>query len=107
VWLDPAHTKFALRTERGTFVTAVNGGGIGGPNNSLSPFHTDARALGVDEVFRVAFEHGGKVTLRTRKGFYVTAVNGGGYGGPNSVPVHTDATSIGPWETFQVVVPPH
>ncbi len=103
VWLDEAHGKFALRTMHGTYVTAVNGGGIGGPNDGRSPFHTDATRLGVDEIFRVEFDGSGKATLRTRKGYYVTAVNGGGYGGPNTVPVHTDATAIGPWETFTVV----
>lgn len=104
IWLDKDHTRFALKTMKGTFLTAVNGGGIGGPNDGRSPFHTDAKALGPDEVFRVHFDAGGKVTLRTRKGFYMSAVNGGGYGGPNTVPLHTDATSIGPWETFQLAV---
>lgn len=103
IWLDQEHGRFALKTLKGTFVTAVNGGGLGGPNDGRSPFHTDARSLGVDEVYRVEIAENGKATLRTRKGYYVTAVNGGGYGGPNTVPIHTDATAIGPWETFRMV----
>jgi hypothetical protein len=39
-------------------------------------------------------------TIRTVNGHYVTAVNGGGVGGPKTVPIHTDATEIGPCETF-------
>lgn len=103
VWLDEKHSKFALRTMAGTFLTAVNGGGIGGPNDGRSPFHTDATQLGVDEVFQVESDGAGKVSLRTRKGFYMTAVNGGGVGGPNTAPMHTDAKSIGPWESFTAI----
>ena len=29
---------------------------------------------------------------------------GGGYGGPNKVPIHTDARAIGPWEKFRAVI---
>jgi hypothetical protein len=29
---------------------------------------------------------------------------GGGFGGPNNVPIHTDATNLGPWETFSLEV---
>lgn len=103
IWLDEKHGKFALRTMAGTFLTAVNGGGIGGPNDGRSPFHTDATHLGADEVFQVESDGAGKISLRTRKGFYMTAVNGGRVGGPNTTPLHTDAKSIGPWETFTAV----
>jgi len=102
IWQDSQHTKFALRTAKGLFVTAVNGGGLGGPNDGRSPFHTDATNAGADEIFVVSFAKDGKVTLRTRKGFYVTAVNGGGSGGPDTSPIHTDATAIGAWETFRL-----
>lgn len=30
VWLNSGHTEFALRTANGNYVTAVNGGGVGG-----------------------------------------------------------------------------
>lgn len=100
IWLNPEHTTFALRTSKGMYITVVNGGGMGGPNDGRSPIHTDATGKGMDEIFLATFEKDGRVTLRTRKGFYITAVNGGGIGGPNTVPVHTDATTVGPWETF-------
>jgi hypothetical protein len=106
IWLDGGHTKFALKTLRGTYVSAVNGGSLGGSNDGSSPFHTDATELAQDEVFMVDFDPSGMVTLRTRKGFYVTAVNGGGHGGPDTAPVHSDAATIGPWETFTVVAVP-
>lgn len=106
VWIDDEHTKFALKTMKGTYVSAVNGGGIGGANDGSTPFHTDADHLDQDEVFMVDFDPSGKVTLRTRKGYYVGAANGGGRGGPNTAPVHADATAIGPWETFTVVSVP-
>ena len=49
-----------------------------------------------------------KVALKTSTGNYVTAVNDGGIGDPSGLPfnstaVHTNATKIGPWETFKIV----
>jgi hypothetical protein len=44
-WLDSAYTKFALQTIRGNYVTAVNGGGVGGANT------TDAVRHGAWETF--------------------------------------------------------
>jgi hypothetical protein len=105
-WLDAARSKFALQTVNGTYVTAVNGGGIGGPNNARSPVHTDATTIGPEEVFTFRFTTANGVTtatIRTPNGDYLTAVNGGGIGGPNNIPIHTDATSIGPWETFMLI----
>jgi hypothetical protein len=106
IWLDDAHTKFALKTMKGTYVSAVKGGGLGGSNDGSTPFHTDATRLDQDEVFMVDFDPDGKVTLRTRKGYYVGAVNGGGRGGPNTAPVHSDATTVGAWEIFTAVSVP-
>jgi hypothetical protein len=38
-------------------------------------------------------------------GHFLTAVNGGGLGDSlNKYPIHTNATSIGPWEKFRVVM---
>ena len=102
IWLDQKQGTFALKTSKGTYLTAVHGGGIGGANNAQSPFHTDSRTRGPDEAFRADFADG-TVTLRTRKGFYVTAVGGGGKGGSDDVAIHADATTIGPWETLQAV----
>ncbi|HET8707471.1 MAG TPA: ricin-type beta-trefoil lectin domain protein [Pseudomonadales bacterium] len=47
-----------------------------------------------------------QLALRTSDGHFISVVNGGGLGGPNTgataVPIHTDATRAGPWERFTV-----
>jgi hypothetical protein len=88
----------------GNYITAVNGGGIGGPNDATCPVHTDATALGPWEQLRFNYNLSNKTaTVQTPNGRYLTAVNGGGLGGPNNTPIHTDARAIGPWESFQLV----
>ena len=34
--------RFALQTSGGEYLTAVNGGGVGGPNDDTCPIHSDA-----------------------------------------------------------------
>ena len=102
LWLDPDHTRFALRTHDGHYLTAVNGGGMGGPNDATAPVHTDSRNVGLWERFQITFLPNSQVTIRSSTGRYLTAVNGGGLGGPNSMPIHTDATKQGPWEVFSL-----
>ncbi len=101
IWLDPEAGDFALQTQTGNYVTAVAGGGIGGPNDGRAPFHTDATWVGPDERFLINGFGDGFVSLRTRKGFYMTAVNGGGVGGRDGAPLRTDAVRIGAWERFR------
>ncbi len=43
--------RAAIKTSDGHFLTAVNGGGIAGPNDWRSPFHTDAAQIGPWERF--------------------------------------------------------
>ncbi|HTD57093.1 MAG TPA: hypothetical protein VK670_17010 [Silvibacterium sp.] len=102
-WLDGAHTRFALLTMNGHYVTAVNGGGIGGPNDFTAPVHTDTTKIGPWERLILDFLPDSKVTVRTSTGHYLTALGGGGMGGPNTMPIHTDATKLGAWETFTLV----
>jgi hypothetical protein len=102
VWLDSTFTHFALRTSDGRhYVTAVNGGGIGGPNDYTKPVHTDATWVGSWEKLRLNFLAGDKVTIQVPNGRFLTAVNGGGIGGDN--PIDTDRTEVGPWEVFTLV----
>jgi|SRR5580704_11314871 hypothetical protein len=102
VWV-PGSDCVALKTEDGHYVTAVNGGDIGGPNDQTCPVHTDASVLQDWEKLVLDYDPNTQAgTLRTFDGHYLTAVNGGGFGGPNDVPIHTDATTVGPWETFSV-----
>lgn len=100
-WLG--QDKIALRTPDGRhYVTAVNGGGMGSIGDSQA-IHTNATAVGPDQLFTLTFTNNhSTVTLQTANGHYLTAVDCGGCGGANSVPIHTDATSVGAWETFSL-----
>jgi hypothetical protein len=102
--------KFALQTSNGkNYVTAINGGGIGGPNDATCPIHTDATTAGGEEIFTLSINDSVNpptvnisplLMVQLFGGRYLTAVNGGAVGGPNTQPVHSDATSVGPWEQF-------
>ncbi len=96
--------KFALQTSAGNYVTAINGGGVGGPNDATCPVHTDATIANAWEGFIINVVDDSvsppNVTIQTETGNFVTAVNGGGINGGNTQPIHTDATSVGAWEQF-------
>ncbi|WP_428492735.1 fascin domain-containing protein [Rhodopila sp.] len=95
--------SFSLQTLSGNFVTAVNGGGIGGPNDGTSPVHSDATTQGGWETFTFNLDDTANpptVQIQTSNGNYLTSVNGGGVGGPNTMPIHTDGTSVAGWESF-------
>jgi hypothetical protein len=118
--LTPPH--IALLTETGNYVTANNGGGMGGPNTSAAPMHTDATAVNAWEKFTFFttscassqqiitlfnwinsnyMEHTGScVFMATSNGNFVTTLYGGAYGGGPSDPFRTNATSAQAWETF-------
>ena len=102
-WVNQQQALFALQTKNGDFVTAVNGGDMGGPNNDLAPIHTDATTIGSWQHFMIIVQADNSATVQTCPGYYLTAVNGGGFGGPNNVPIHTDATQFGGWEEFTLV----
>jgi hypothetical protein len=100
--IDPTLQSFALKTNNGHYITAVNGGGLGGPNDATSPIHTDAvHALSWESLI-LEQQTDGTYAIRTPSGYYITAINGGGIGGPNnsSCIIHTDATQQGGWEVF-------
>lgn len=89
------------------YITAVNGGGIGGPNHNrrYSQINTSATSVGPWQKFaiiQVDPSNPSQVALQApdRK-YYVTAIPG--CGGNNDVPFHTNATVIGPWERFTLV----
>jgi hypothetical protein len=47
---------------------------------------------------------GAKYTIHVPSGQFLTATNGGGIGeSGNKLPLHTDATRVGPWEKFKFV----
>jgi hypothetical protein len=114
---------YAIRTHSGNYVTAVNGGGMGGPNGPSSPLHTNATTANVWEKFQLKgagtrFSAGcpgwqsgwplcETVSVLTPDGVHsLSAVNGGGMGeAANAYPIHTDATKAGVWETFYISGP--
>jgi hypothetical protein len=111
VWLDNtygANARFALQTPLGHYVTAINGGGMGGPNDATSPIHTDTYPSPVyaDNVFTIYNLGNDRVMLQTVNGDIVYAVDDVGGNDPqNLMPFHTNATAIGTWETFYLTNP--
>jgi hypothetical protein len=103
VWLNPTYTRFALRTSGGNYVTAVDGGGIGGPNDSSAPVHTDATSIAEWERLTLTFLPNNQVTINAPDGLFLTAVNGGGISAPGTSPIHTDAVQHAAWEAFTLV----
>jgi hypothetical protein len=108
--IGPGPLRYAFQTSNGrNYITAVDGGGLGDPDAAFpsSQLLTNSAKLGAQEQFRivpVGEEVSSKVAIQTPDGkHYVSAVNGGGCGGPNIVPFHTNATVIGPWEQFTLV----
>jgi len=98
--------QVAFQTATGDYMTAVGGGGIGGPNADPYEIHTDVsptRWLGPWEQFQIVWLSGEECALKTDNGDWVTAVSGGGCGEPgDSYAIRTNATSIGPDETFTI-----
>ena len=92
VWLNSTYTQFALQTSDGHYVTAVNGGGVGGPNDNSAPIHTDAKTAGIWETLTFNFLPNNKLTIKVPNGQFLAAVNGGGMTGPAASPIRTDAT---------------
>lgn len=100
--IDASNQSFALKTSNGYYVSAASGGGWGGPKNAEHPIHTDATTVTAWESLVLIQQADGTYAIATTSGYYITATNGGGLGGPNdqSSIIHTNATQIGAWETF-------
>ena len=104
IWVDEAKRKFALKTHDGHYVTAVKGGGIGGPDSAQSPLHTNSTDYGPWETFTITLlPDKTHATIQTPDGrHFLSAVNGGGVGGSNQAPLHTNSTQMGAGEVFQL-----
>jgi hypothetical protein len=100
----PLLANVSFQTADGHFITAANGGGLGEAGSSLQTDRTIPLTWETFVLLRDVSVTPPRVTLVAESGNYVTANNGGGMGGPNSIssPVHTDATAVGPWETFNI-----
>src|SRR5947209_10149574 len=97
-----ATPEFALRLVSGNYYLAAEGGGGRTTDPNTDPLHTNRRVTqGIDiwEKFGIQSLGSHKFALHTSNGTnYLTAVNGGGRA---TDAIHTDATSVGPWETFR------
>jgi hypothetical protein len=89
--------EFALRTQKGFYVTAIDGGG-----RTADPILvTSSTAAGPWEKFKFPLTYPSTPydkSLQTVRGNYVTAVNGGGL---TANVFHTDATQAKDWERFR------
>lgn len=105
-WTDLANGRFALMTADGRYVGAINGGGMGGTPPNDYPLVTNATQPGETELIEFLIQADGTYALRSKSGYYWTAVDGGGWGeAANAYPIHTDAGRIGGWESFTLVPP--
>jgi hypothetical protein len=90
--------EFAMRTLKGFYVTAINGGG-----RTTDPIVvTAARSAGPWEKFRLAVMDPPALhdkSIQTSGGNYLTAVDGGGR---TTDVLHTDATQVRDWEQFRL-----
>jgi hypothetical protein len=123
--LDDTH--FALKTADGHYVTAVNAGGMGSSSSTAQPLTTDLKAGAQTraQLFTLSQANppygyplpngklrpspppvtpsgaGMTINMTISGAYFVTAVNAGGIGeAANTTPIHTNATALGPWETF-------
>ncbi len=91
--------EFAFRTQKGYYLTAINGGG-----RIADPIVvTSATAAGAWEKFKLAIATPPSPydkTIQTASGNYLTAVNGGGM---TANVLHTDATQPKDWERFRLI----
>ncbi|MGZ8383837.1 MAG: fascin domain-containing protein [Nitrospira sp.] len=91
--------EFAFRTQKGYYLTAINGGG-----RIADPIVvTSATAAGAWEKFKLAIATPPSAydkTIQTASGNYLTAVNGGGM---TANVLHTDATQPKDWERFRLI----
>ncbi len=91
--------EFAIRTTRGYYFTAANGGG-----RAADPtVFTGATSAGAWEKFKLAIASPPSPhdkTFQTATGNFVTAVNGGGMAADA---LHTDATQARDWERFRLI----
>jgi hypothetical protein len=103
VWVNRMARTFALKTHDGRFVTAVGGGGIGGPDSAQSPVHANVRTFEPWAKFTITMLADNlHATIRTADGkHYLSAVRGGGVAGSGEVALQTDATEIIPEAVFR------
>jgi len=91
--------EFAFRTQKGYYLTALNGGGRPAEPSVI----TAATSAGTWEKFKLAVPNPSTShdkAFQTANGNYVTAVGGGGR---TSDVLHTDAAQAKDWERFRLI----
>lgn len=98
LWSTNAFGFYGIQTLNGHFVTAVAAGG-----RTTDTIHTDATVVATWELFAPTrlFDANNDFSgfgLKTSRGFFLTAVAGGGHNSGDTI--YTDATVAKSWETF-------
>jgi len=100
---------FALRTAKGYYVTAVDGGGVGDTlveEGLHQPLVTNGTASSLYTIFTLIPLTGDQIAIRTPdQQHYVTAVDGGGVAGRGRVPLRTNTKTAGGngWFTLTIL----
>src|SRR5436305_862673 len=96
-----ATPEFALRLVSGNYYLTAEGGGGRSTDPNTDPLHTNRRVTqGIDtwETFAIKSLGSHKFAIQPSNATnYLTAMGGGGKA---TDAIHTDATSVGPWERF-------
>lgn len=89
-----------IKTGSNYFVSAAGGGGRGGNYDAANTLQTERTSPADDALFRLQFDSGTLAyTIKTLRGYYLTALGGGG---KSTNAFHTDATRANTWESFQI-----
>lgn len=105
LWFVPSTGEYGIQTLNGEFLSATNGGGLSGlfsiDNQEVDTIESTAENIIDYERFRfspLSFYFVPTFGIQTVRGFYLTAVGGGGQIVPPVL--HTDATKAQTWELF-------
>jgi hypothetical protein len=101
-----------IRTAKGGYLLAVDGGGVGSPDSGLgaTALRTDATSPSKQEIFTVVRikESETSCALLTSNGHYVTAVDGGGQGAGDTtllpLPILTNGTFLQAGTVFHMIL---
>jgi hypothetical protein len=99
--LTSSNVDTTIKTAGGFYLSARNGGGIGGGQDDTQTFQTERTVPAADAVFRLRGPAtNGVWTIETVNHHFVTALGGGG---KSTRAFHTDATNPSTWESFYVL----
>lgn len=92
--------NITIKTVSNHFVSAAGGGGRGGSFDAATTLQTELTRPTEQALFYPLFNRKSlSYALTTRRGYYLTALGGGG---KITNAFHTDATTVNAWELFQI-----